>query len=439
MGRIEMSILIKNATIIPMDMPNHVIEKGCIGIREDCIAFIAEKNEIPPDFQANKVIDGNGKVVLPGFVNAHTHCPMIFFRGYSDDVPLQKWLFERIFPVEDKLTAEDAYWGTLLSIAEMLKNGVTAFADQYFFMDAVAKAVEETGIKANLSRGLQCFTNDFDPRTDYRLKEGEELFRKWHGKGNGRIQVWIGPHSVYTCTPPYLEQSLRLASDLGTGIHIHLAENRKEVDECLNKYGKTPVAHCAAIGMFNLPLLAAHCVHLTEEDQVLLAQDNITVVHNPGSNLKLGSGIAPIPDLQKKQINIALGTDGPASNNNLNLLEEISLAALLHKGITEDPTTIPAWDALKMATVNGARGIGFINSGMLVSGNKADLVIFDLEKIHHMPRHNVIANLVYSGASADIDTVIVDGKILLENGTLLTIDEEMVIAKVEECLQRLFA
>lgn len=422
-----MDLLIKNAKILTMNSKIDIIENGSIAIRGDKIYFVSDNNVVPPDFSTRNVIDAKGKLVMPGLINAHTHAAMSLLRNYADDVPLEEWLFNKVFPIEDKLEGEDVYWGSMLSIAEMIKSGTTCFADMYFFMDEVAKAVAETGIRANLSRGLICPTQDYDLNNDIRIKETRELFNNWDGKENGRIKIYVAPHSVYTCCPSYVQDSINLAKELNTGIHIHLLETRTEERDSLKNFECTSIEHVDRMGMFDVPTIAAHCVHLADEDMNIMAKKKVNIVHNPGSNLKLGSGLARLPEMLQKGINVALGTDGSASNNNLDMFEEIRLAALISKGFHMNAVIISAGEALRMAVNNGAKALGFGDEiGEIKTGMKADLIFIDTDRLNYIPENNIISALAYSSNSQDVDTVIVDGKVLMENKELKTIDEEKV-------------
>lgn len=435
-----MDLLIKNAQILTMNSNMDLIKNGMIAIRDDKIYYVCDNNVIPPDFSTNNVIDAKGKLVMPGLVNSHNHIAMSLLRNYADDLALEQWLFNRIFPVEDKLTAEDVYWGSMLSIIEMIKSGTTCFADMYSFMQEVAKAVAETGIRANLSRGLICPSTDYDINNDVRIKETRELFNNWNGKENGRIKVYVAPHSVYTCSPSYVQDTVYLAKELKTGIHIHLLETKVEEQDSIKNFGCTSIEHCDKMGMFDVPTIAAHCVHLSDQDLNIMAKKKVNIVHNPGSNLKLGSGIARLPEMLQKGINVALGTDGPASNNNLDMFEEIRLAALISKGFHMNAVLISAAEALRMAVNNGAKALGFQDEiGEIKAGMKADLLIVDTDKENYLPENNIISALAYSSNSHDVDTVIVDGKILMKNRELKTIDEEKVKYMVKEKAKELFS
>ncbi len=345
---------------------------------------------------------------------------MSLFRHYADDLPFWTWLNDRIIPLEEHLTREDVYGGAMLSIAEMIRSGITSFADMYFFMDDIARAVAETGIRANLSRGL-VFNSDLDLK---KLDSSVELFHKWNNRGNGRIKIDFGPHAPYTCAPQYLEKVAKTARDLDTGIHIHIAESRREVEEIYSLYKKSPVEYVRDCGIFESRTYAAHCVKVTDDDIAVLADYNVSVINNPGSNLKFGNGFAPVSSMLKAGINVSLGTDGAASNNNLNMFEEINLTALVNKAADHSPVSVPAYKALQMATINGAKALGIAGeTGSLKTGKKADIIIIDMDKPHFYPKFNIVSSLVYAAQASDICTVICDGRLLMSERDLLTLDE----------------
>lgn len=417
-----MRILIENIDIL---QEGKILPNKNILIQDDRIVKISESK----DFQEiDYVIDGRHKLAMPGLVNTHTHLAMTLFRGYADDLPLKEWLEEKIWPKEAKLISEDVYWGSLLGICEMIKSGTIAFADMYFYMDEVAKAVSESGIKASLSVGMIGIAGDEDEI----LNRGITFAKNWHNKEDGRIKVMLAPHAPYTCPPSFLEKVINKAVELGLGIHTHLSETLIEVENIKNLYGLTPVRLMDRIGLFNVPVLAAHCVFVDDEEIEILGEKEVGVAHNPQSNLKLASGVAPIKKMSKKNVKVGLGTDGPASNNNLDLWEEMRLVAILHKGTEKDPTCIPAEEALKMATKNGMEILGWRDSGVIKEGYKADIIILDIDKPHFYPRHNLISHLVYSASSSDVDTVIVDGRILMEKRELKTLDEEKIMFEAEK-------
>lgn len=430
-------ILIKGATIVPMTGPGQIIQNGEIAIEGEEIKAIGQAGTVSSSWQAEKVIDGVGKLVIPGFINCHTHAAMTLFRSYADDLPLMEWLQTKIWPVEEKLIAEDIYWGTMLSVAEMIKSGTTTFLDMYFHMDQVGKVAEETGIRAVLSRGMI----GFGERARTAAQEARELVAQWHNQAEGRVRVLLGPHAPYTCPPDFLKAVKALSRELGVGIHIHLAETLGEVDEITEKYGKRPVELMNEIGLFDsIHVVAAHCVHLTDEEIAILAEKGVGVAHNPESNMKLASGIAPVPKMLEKGVKVGLGTDGASSNNNLDMLQEMRSAALIHKVNSMNATVVPAYQALEMATIGGARVLGLEKQiGTLQPGYKADLLIIDLEKPHLYPHHDVVANLVYSAQASDIETVIINGKLVMENRQLLTMNEKEVLRKAQEHTNALLA
>lgn len=427
-------ILLQADYILTWDEELKLFSQGEIVIENSWITYLGPRRERPAE-NFGRVIAARDSLVIPGFINTHTHAAMTLFRGYADDLSLQEWLQNKIWPAEAKLKREDIYWGTLLAIAEMLKGGTTCFADMYFHMEEVARACMESGIRASLAQGLIGLDKI---KGALGLKQSRSLVQNWHNKGEGRITIMLGPHAPYTCPPAYLHKVGELAGELQVPIHIHLAETRGEVEESRQNYGKTPVELVNEIGLLEHNLLAAHCVHLSAEEIELLAAKNVAVAHNPGSNLKLGSGVAPVAELLQKRALVSLGTDGAASNNNLDLLEEMRLAALLQKGLREDPTVIPAETAFKMATLNGARAL-FLPAevGQLKAGAKADLAVLKLNKPHLSPPHSLLAHLVYSAAAADVNLVMVDGRVLMENGQLLTVDEERILYEAPPRAQRL--
>ncbi|CEP68344.1 5-methylthioadenosine/S-adenosylhomocysteine deaminase [Moorella glycerini] len=418
-------ILIKDCTIVPISGP--VIEEGVIAINDDRLHYVGPAGGLPPGWQADTIIEAGDKVALPGLVNSHTHAAMTLLRSFADDLPLKQWLEEKIWPREAKLEREDIYWGTKLALLEMIRSGTTTFADMYFHMDAVAEAVVEAGLRACLSQGLIGFQDSGGQR----LATGVSLVKEWHGAGDGRVTTMLGPHAPYTCPPEYLSKVADTAAGLGVGLHIHLAETKEEVENVRAQYGYTPVALAAKLGLFELPTLAAHCVHLTAEEIALLAEKKVGVAHCPESNLKLASGVAPVAEMLAAGVNVAIGTDGAASNNNLDMVAEMRTCALLAKGITGDPTVVPAHQVVIMATLNGARALGLEKEiGTLETGKKADLILINKHQPHLMPPHDVEANLVYAARGSDVDTVIVNGKILMAAGEVKTLDAGEIYGQV---------
>ncbi len=423
-----MNTLIKDAYVI---LPDGGTQKADIAIEGNLIKAVGE---IPHEFKGERIIDGKDKLAAPGFVNGHTHASMTLLRSYADDMALMDWLQNRIWPVEDRMTEEDLYWGAMLAAVEMIKSGTTAFADMYGpYMDAVAKVVMESGLRAVLSRGIVALA----PGASEKLEDGVRLYREYHGAANGRITVMLAPHSLYTCPPEFLEKVAGKAKELGAEIHIHMSETEVEVKDCIKNYGKRPFAHVESTGLFENGTLAAHCVWLEEEDMEIIRKHDIRVVHNPGSNLKLASGVAPVQRLLKEGICVGLGTDGASSNNNLDMLEEVRLAALLSKVETMDPKALPAFQALQMGTEFSARAVGLKDVGRLEAGCKADIVLYSMQGPEWHPRHNLVSLLAYSANSGAVDTVLVDGQVLMEKKRLCTIDEEKVCFEAERSVKRL--
>lgn len=420
-----MNILIKNTTLITMNNKKEVIENIDLAIQEDKIKYIGN---IDDSFVPDKVLDGKNKITMPGLINTHTHIPMSLFRNYADDLPFWEWLHDKILPLEKNLTGQHVYWGSMLSIAEMIKSGITSFVDMYFFVEDIAKAVEETGIRSFLALSVTDGNDDMKKG----LCETEEFIKNFDNKANGRINVRIAPHAPYSCSDEFLKELTYLSLKYDKGINIHVSESEEEMEDSLKKYGKSPVKRLKDLGVLDAKTLAVHCVHLSDEDIEIFKEKNISVSNNPGSNLKLGNGFARINDLLNKGINVSLGTDGSASNNNLNMFEEMTIASLINKGLDKNPEAVPAYKALEMATINGAKAINKESEiGSIELGKKADIIMIDLNKPHFYPRYNPVASLVYSAQASDVDTVIVNGNILMKNGELLTIDIEDVMKNTE--------
>jgi len=428
-----MKIMISGAAVLTMEQGSALIPDGEIIIEGQYITHVGPAGSVSPEQNFDRLIDARGMLAMPGFINCHTHASMTLLRGYADDLPLMEWLQKKIWPVEERLEPEDIYWGAMLSCLEMIRSGTTTFADMYFHMDEVARAVEKAGMRASLSQGLI----GLSPGAGEALSNSRRFIREWHGQAEGRITTMLGPHAPYTCPPDFLARVLDMADELKVGIHIHIAETRAEIEEIQQKYGKTPVALMEEVGLFNFPVLAAHCVHLTDEDIRILVARGAGIAHNPESNMKLASGIAPVTRLLAAGALVGLGTDGAASNNNLDMMEEMRSAALLQKVATMDPMALPAQEALAMATVNGARVLGLKDVGPLKPGNKADIILVNLDRPHFYPRHNLMAHLVYAARASDVETVIIDGRLVMENREILTLDEERIYYEVQKRAEKL--
>jgi len=423
-----MNTLIKDITVLTMGEEREPIKDTNIYIEGNEIKYIGELKE---EFRVDKVIDGKRKVALPGLINGHTHIGMSLLRNYADDLPLHDWLTQKIWPVEAKLIGKDVYWGSMLSIVEMIRSGITCFADMYFFMEEVGKAIEESGIRGVLSRGT--IEEDDEKLNKEKIEYTRDLYKNWHGKANNRIKVMVAPHAPYTCSPDYLKELIALADELNAGIHIHLSETKKEVDDSFEEHEKSPIKHVYDLGLFKRPTLAAHCVHVSSEDIEILKKNNVQVVNNPTSNLKLASGFAPVEEMLNKGVNVALGTDGSSSNNNLNMFEEMHLASIINKAVNKSATSIPAIKALEMATINGGKALFWDDEiGSLEVGKKADLILVDMDKPHFYPIHNIVSALAYSAQASDVETVIVNGRIIMEDYYIKTVDEERIIFETEK-------
>ena len=402
------------------------IENGALAIKNGKITFIG-KSASATNIEAETRINAKGKVAMPGLINCHTHVPMTLFRGIAEDQPLDTWLKETIWPLEAKLSPEDVYVGALLGCLEMIKNGTTCFADMYFHEDMVAKATEKSGLRAVLAEGIIEAGNKILGKK--MLHKSASFAKRFHGYANGRVRTMLGPHAAYTCSPALLKKISERASELNVGVHLHLAESKAMFKE----YGSSEVEFLDKIGFLKSHVLAAHCINLSSKDMHILSKRGVNVVHVPVANMKLGLGVAKIKDLLDLGVNVSLGTDGPASNNSLDMFETLKIAALLQKLAYQNPTVMPAYEVLKMATINGAKALGIGESmGSLEVGKKADIVLIDLSKPHLKPLHNIYANIVYSARGSDVDTVIVDGKILMENRQVKTLDEQAIMEKAEK-------
>ena len=428
-----MKTILKNVTLLPEY--GYGDKSLNVTVENQKIAEITEKM---PDTAGCDVVDCRGDLLIPAFYNAHCHAAMTLFRGYGEDLPLQRWLEERIFPAEDRLTHRSVYVASKLAIAEMLRNGIASFSDMYMFEDAVADAVLETGIKANLSRSFVSFDPTADIRKDSRFDEFLSLAKQYHKADDGRILVDMSLHAEYTNTPLTCKTVGEYAKKHSFGMQIHLSETEKEHNECIGRHGKTPTRFFSDLGVLDVPTTAAHCVWLSNEDIEVLAEKEVSVAHNPVSNLKLGSGVMPLKKMIDHGVNVALGTDGVASNNRLDILREMQTAAILHKGITRDPAVTRAADMLPLATCNGAISQGRRDCGRVAVGYRADLVLINRRSIHNMPSYDDYAMLAYSADRSDVLLTMVDGRILYRNGEYTSIDEERLISEAREVFAHYF-
>ena len=435
-----MSILIKNIEeIYTVDEEINTISNGYIIIENGLIKKIGkmEKFNSKTKYDFDKIINAEGQVAMPGLINTHTHSSMTLLRGYADDLPLKEWLENKIWPFESKLDSGSGkdyfYWGSKLAILEMINTGTTTFCDMYFGMDEVGKAVTETGIRAVLSEGL-IEENDGEKG----LQNSIKFAKNWNKKAEGRITTMLSPHSPYTCSKEYIQKIVKKAHEFEIPLHTHLAETENEVKITKEKYNKTPTQFLNEINFFSGQVLAAHGIYLNDYDLDIIAENDVGISHNPLSNMKLGSGIANISKMIDKEIKVGLGTDGVASNNNLDLFEEAKIAGYLQKVDKKDPSLIDTNDLLRMLTVNGAKILGIDNLGSLKTDYIADLILLDINKSSYFyPHHNNLSNIFYSSNSNSVNTVIINGEVVLENGELLTLDQSKVFKEVEKRVDEL--
>lgn len=422
-----MKTLIKNATLLDMvkDEPN--IRKTDILIDENKIVQIQENIE---DLEA-QIIDAKEKLVMPGFVNTHTHLAMSIFRGYKDDQKLMDWLENAIFPVEEKLRPEDIYWNSFLSCIELIKTGTTTFNDMYFRMDKTIEAVEESGLRGVIAWSI----------TDTSIKDKLTRTREYHEKYNyedSKIKIYVSAHAPYSCSPDTIQLCVDLAKELNTGMHIHLSETMQEDKIIKERYNKTGTEYLNDLHVFDVPVVLAHGIYISDSDLEILKNIKGGISHNPISNCKLSSGVCDVVKLRKNGINVGLGTDGIGSTTTLDMFEEMKTAAYIQKINTMEPTSIKAYDILKMATIEGARVLGLDNEiGTIEVGKKADIIFINTNKTHLYPENDLCTNLVYSANGADVDTVIVDGKIIMQNRKLLHINEKHVKKNIAKVVKRL--
>lgn len=407
---------------------NFEVQKNAfIGIKDGKIAYIGTEK---PQEDFGEVYNGKHGLMMSGFVNAHSHAPMTLLRGYGENLPLDRWLNEKIFPFEDKLTDSAIAASTTLACAEMIRFGTVSFSDMYFFSQTMAKSILDSGIKCNLSRGLTVFSEqDYEQLEAY--KDNMDLLKNYQNAGNGRLKIDLCIHGEYTTTPKVVEAVAKHAKSENVNVHIHLSETKKEHEECKQRHGKTPAKYFADLGLFDQPTTAAHCVWVEDEDIELFKKYGVTVACNPVSNMKLASGFAPIPKMLEKGINIALGTDGCASNNNLNIMQDLYLFALLYKGVTGDPTVVTHKQALSTATLNGFKSQGRMDSGKIAVDQKADIIVINTDVPNMYPATDIACNLVYAAQGSDIKLTMVDGKVLYKDGEYLTIDIEKAKAQTQ--------
>jgi 5-methylthioadenosine/S-adenosylhomocysteine deaminase len=421
-------LLIENGTILTMDANDTILTNGGVAIAQDRIVAIGPAAEFS-DWQAPRAIDAGGGIIMPGLINTHTHAAMTCFRGLADDLQLMNWLNDHIFPAEAKLDEQKVYCGTLLACAEMIRSGTTCFCDMYLFENEVARAASDAGVRAVVGEVLY----DFDSPNYGPITQGFEYTREmidtW--QNHPLVTIAVEPHSAYLCAPELLQRAFDLAQEFSLPLVIHLAESKSEVSQIKERFDRTPVEHLADLGLLASNVVACHCVALTENDITLLKRFEVKVAHNAESNMKLASGIAPIPKLLTEGICVGLGPDGCASNNDLDLFLEMDTVAKVHKAKTLDPTVMDAQTVLKMATIDAARVLGLESFiGSLETGKKADLIIVDTDQPHLTPMYNPVSHMVYAARGSDVTTVIINGTIVMEDGQINTMDLNSVMKDV---------
>ena len=426
-----MGIVLKDILAILPEGKKDIIRETSIYVEGNRIVGIGNA---PAGFQEDKVIDGKDRLVIPGLINCHTHSYMSFMRNVADDLSFMDWLFGTIDPIEQQMTDEDTYWGAMLAIIEMMRSGTTCFNDMQMNIHQTTRAVKESGMRAMICRGL--VGSGKDEAGQMRLAQAYE--ERDAAKDCDRLTFMLGPHAPYTCDDGFMKVVSEEAKKEHMGIHVHLSESVSEIEQIREKYGCSPIAMAEKNGLFDVPAIAAHCVQIDEKDMDILKNKNVSVVTNPASNMKLGNGFAPVARMLEKGINVCLGTDGAASNNCLNMFHELSLLTLIHKGVNKTPQCISAAEGFRIATMNGAKALGLEKEiGSIEVGKKADLAILDLNTPSLTPRNNLLAALSYSANGSEVDTVIIDGKITMENKKLLTIDESLVYEKINEIIVRM--
>ncbi len=426
-------LMISGGTIVTMNDQRTIYEDGAIVIRGDTIAAAGPRAQLEREYQARQAIDAHGQLVLPGFINGHTHVPMTLFRSLHDDVTLNDWLHKYIFPAEAKNVNEDfVRWGTRLAAAEQIRSGVTTFADMYYFEDAIAEETKAAGMRGVLGETLIDFPAPDNKSESAMLAYTEKFLRKW--QGDALIHAAVAPHSIYTCSQKTLRDASSLARKYHAPILIHVAEMKKEWEDSEKQNRASPVQYLDRLGLLGDDVVAAHCIYVDESDRKILAERHVGCVHNPSSNMMLASGVAPVPEMRAAGVAVGLGTDGPAgSNNDLDLMEEMDLAAKLAKITKMNPLALNAPAVVAMATIDGARALHMDNEiGSLEKGKKADVIIISLDKPNAVPMYDIYAQLAYALKASDVETVVIGGRVVMRDHKLLTVDEEQAMAKARE-------
>jgi len=429
----DADLIVSGGLVVTMNGPRAIYPDGSVVVQGDSIRAVGPRAEVEARYQSKNTIDAHGRLVLPGFINGHTHVPMTLFRGLHDDVTLNDWLYKYIFPAEAKNVDEGfVRWGTRLAAAEQIRAGVTTFADMYYFEDAIAEETKAAGMRGVLGETFIDFPAPDNKSEAQMLAYTERFLKRW--QGDALIHAAPAPHSIYTCSRKTLQDAAALARRYQAPILIHVAEMKKEWDDSEKQNGMSPVAYLNSIGVLGPDVVAAHCIFVDAADQKLLAEKKVGCIHNPSSNMMIASGVSPVPDMRAAGVAVGLGTDGPAgSNNDLDLMEEIDLAAKLAKITKMSPLALNAKDVVEMATIDGARAIHMENEiGSLETGKKADMILISLEEPNAVPMYDVYSQIAYSLKGSDVETVVIGGRVVMRDHKLLTVDESRVLDKARE-------
>ena len=434
-----MDLIVRGGTVVTMDGSRRVIENGGVAIKGGRIVAVDDTAAIDRSYAAREVVDATGKVVIPGLINGHTHVPMTLFRGLADDLDLQEWLTKYIFPAEAKnVTEEFVRVGARLGLAEMIRGGTTTYCDMYYFEDAIADETFKAGMRGVLGETVIDFPVADNKTNEEAMAYVEKFVSHW--KGNALIIPAIAPHAPYTVSEDHLKAIRAFSDRTGAPIVTHISETKREVDDSLKAKGASPIDYLNRIGFLNNRVIAAHVVWPSEEELGLLKKLGVGIVHNPQSNMKLASGVAPVPEMLRADLPVGLGTDGAASNNDLNLWEEMDTAAKLHKLISKDPKVVTAAEAFEMATIRGARALHLEKEiGSIEKGKRADLVVVDLDDLNQTPFYNIYSDLVYATKAADVRTVIVEGRVIMRDRRLLTLNEATIKADARRFRERIIS
>jgi 5-methylthioadenosine/S-adenosylhomocysteine deaminase len=435
----KVDLVVAGGIVLTADRDWNIHDPGAVAVDRRAIVGVGLREEVERAYRGRERIDTSGKLVMPGLINAHTHAPMTLFRGIADDLPLETWLYKYIWPAETKLLSPDfVRLGTQLAAAEMIRSGTVLFCDMYYFEHDIAEACKEAGIRVVIGEALVDFPTANCKTPEDQLKYTEYLLSQWDN--DSLVVPSVQPHSPYATSPDLMQQAKALADQYGAPYLLHVSETQSEVQESLEKYGRTPVGRLADLGVLGPTSVAIHGVHLTDDDIELLAQHETGVVHCPESQLKLASGFTPVPKLLEAGVKVGLGTDGAASNNDLDMFGEMGTAAKVHKVIAGDPTVVDARKALSMATVEAARVLGLeARLGSLEVGKRGDMIVLDLDVPHMVPVYNITSHLVYAAHSSDVRTVIIDGRVVMRDRVLLTLDEGEIFARAREMARQIVA